>query len=75
MILEGAKGKCAQEIGNALRIADIDHAEIRKQLDRLLKDLNVIIYIHVSTLKLNILNISGKYSKQQTHHGKRSIHI
>ncbi|XP_045481195.1 uncharacterized protein LOC123685563 [Harmonia axyridis] len=40
MILEGAKGKCAQEIGNALRIADIDHAEIRKQLDRLLKDLN-----------------------------------
>ncbi|XP_044764996.1 uncharacterized protein LOC123321453 [Coccinella septempunctata] len=40
MILEGAKGKCAQEIGNALRIDDIDNVEIRKQLNKLLKDLN-----------------------------------
>ncbi|KAK9889266.1 hypothetical protein WA026_004545 [Henosepilachna vigintioctopunctata] len=40
MILEGAKGKCAQEIGNALRIEDINDVEIRKQLQRLLFDLN-----------------------------------
>ncbi|KAL3289709.1 hypothetical protein HHI36_023109 [Cryptolaemus montrouzieri] len=40
MILEGAKGKCAQEIGNALRIENIDDSETRKQLEKLLFDLN-----------------------------------
>ncbi|RZC35848.1 serpin B6, partial [Asbolus verrucosus] len=40
LILEGAKGKNAEEIGNALRIDNIDQKEIREILHRLLFDLN-----------------------------------
>ncbi|KAJ3639326.1 hypothetical protein Zmor_002691 [Zophobas morio] len=40
LILEGAKGKSAAEIGNALRINNIDQREIREILERLLFDLS-----------------------------------
>lgn len=55
MILEGARGKCAKEIGNALRIEDIDHVEIRKQLNKLLKDLNVRQIIRIDLFNNFIL--------------------
>lgn len=40
MIFEGARGKCAEEIGNALRIDNIDEEGIRRQLKQLLVDLS-----------------------------------
>lgn len=73
MILEGARGKCAKEIGNALRIEDIDHVEIRKQLNKLLKDLNVrqiiridlfnnfILVVDIEKKRLSIIFFPGKF--------------
>lgn len=41
MILEGAKGLTAQEIGNALRIDNMSDLSLRDVLSKLLFDLNV----------------------------------
>ncbi|XP_064215255.1 serpin peptidase inhibitor 5 isoform X1 [Tribolium castaneum] len=69
LILEGAKGQSAREIGNALRIDDIEQKEIREILSRLLFDLkdstgNTVLESASSIFVSNKYNVVPEFEKK-----------